>query len=99
MSEVIVLRGGNPRTPFDRPTPAERETFLAGLHILRETANQPRHAPTIMVRQFGSAYIALNPKAEVLAMHERGDPKKPFSEKLLRLAADLGFNVEVVRGA
>lgn len=99
MSHVIEAFPAKPN-PFAVPTMKQREAFF---ETLLSNAKLPRHAPTIMVREkvegSRTVYYALNPKARLLAMHETGDARKPFSEKLLRLMADLGFEVEVVRGA
>ena len=94
MSDVITLPGTRPRTPFDQPTPAQREAFLG---TLQETARLPRYAPTVMVhaRQRGTEvlYFAINPAGRHFA-NIAGRPDKALTARHLHEIEGLGFRIE-----
>lgn len=98
MSDVIEAFPCARRTPFDVPTPAQREAFLGSL---QETARKPRHAPTVMVhaRQRGTEtlYFPLNPAARHFA-NIAGRPDKALTARHMAEIRGLGFNIECGAG-
>lgn len=100
MNNVIEALPRGRRTPFDVPTPAQREAFLHGLTVLQETMRRPRHVPTVMVHQRVRnrevLYAPINDLARAFADIGKRPDKMLTAADLAVIEGKIGCNVEFV---